>query len=401
MSSPSLRLLIIDDLPDNRKLLRLDLEDEIPNITVDEAALGKDGLELLTQHDYTMVICDILMPEMDGYDVLREARKIARARHTPFLFLSALRQTDSIKKGLQLGAVDYLVKPYDVDELMYKVQNLAAMKLLQDDLQRSQAELLQVNHRLEKLNEEKNRVLQIVSHDLRSPLAGIKGLAKILYSEPDASDEATVRDFAKSIYDTVENLNKLVNDLLNITRIESTTEVGLNLYHIDLSSVISKIIGNFQQLAAHKSIALNVLGPERLDMVADEPKLIQVINNLLSNAIKFTPNGGLIVIEFNVDSGADTVNIRVADDGIGIPDKFKNDLFKKFGKHQRFGTDGETGVGLGLPIVKAFVELHGGSVRIQSEENVGTAVTVILPREVHIDVAENSSEADAGDEPAA
>ncbi len=400
MDSASLRLLIIDDLPDNRKLLRLDLEDEIPNITVDEAAMGKDGLELMTQHDYTIVICDILMPEMDGYDVLREARTIERARHTPFLFLSALRQSDSIEKGLQLGAVDYLVKPYDVDELMYKVQNLAAMKLLQDDLQRSQAELLQANQRLEKLNQEKNRVLQIVSHDLRSPLAGIKGLAKILYSESDARDEATVRDFAKSIFDTVENLNKLVNDLLNITRIESTSEVGLNLYRIDLSKVISKIIGNFQRLAQHKSIALNALGPERLDMVADEPKLIQVINNLVSNAIKFTPNGGLIVIEFNLDTGSDTVNIRVADDGIGIPDKFKSDLFKKFGKHQRFGTDGETGVGLGLPIVKAFVELHGGSVRIQSEENAGTAVTVVLPREAHGDEAENNSDV-SGDEPAA
>ncbi len=383
MSKLSTNLLIIDDLPDNRKLLRMDLEDEISDINVDEAESGADGLALMKSNNYTIVICDILMPQMDGFEVLQHARKLPNAEGTPFLFLSALRQPETIRKGLELGAVDFLTKPYDVDELVYKVRNLAGIKHLQEELKSSQLQLLAANGHLKKLNEEKNRVMQIVSHDLRSPLAGVKGLAKILFTHSEENDRATVHDLAKTIYDTADSLTRLVNDLLNITRIESSTATNLEIGEVDLAELVARSIRTFSKIADHKNIRLEADCAPGVTMQGDEPKLAQVLNNLISNAIKFTESNGIVRIEAAPQPNSDNIlRLTVNDDGIGIPAKYKPILFKKFGEHQRHGTDGERGVGLGLPIVKCFVDLHAGQIDFSSEEGRGTRVTITLPREI-------------------
>lgn len=382
MQYSDLHLLIIDDLEDNRTLLRADLEDELPGIRIDEAASGEEGIRMITETGYTIVICDVLMPHIDGFTVLAKVREFPSAGGIPFLFLSALKQTDTIRQGLALGAVDFLVKPYDLDELVSKVRNLARIRRLQTDLEQSQQELLESNTRLQRMNEDKNRIMQIVSHDLRSPLSGIKGLAKILQTEDDASNPDTVREFAAMIADTADTLARLVNDLLNVTRIEAGVRIELQLTSCDLNELLLSCITMFGKLAEKKNIRLDYknlsLNPSAF---IDQPKITQVVNNLLSNAVKFTHSGGSIHIVLQdsntVESG---LLLSVLDTGIGIPAEQIPHLFEKFNGGRRSGTNNERGAGLGLAIVNSFVYLHGGRVQVQSEEGRGTTFEVLLPR---------------------
>lgn len=383
MQYTDLHLLIIDDLEDNRTLLRADLEDELPGIQIDEAASGAEGVRMIEENNYTIVICDVLMPQVDGFSVLAKVREMPSSNGIPFLFLSALKQPDTIRQGLALGAVDFLVKPYDLDELVNKVRNLSRIRQLQVDLKQSQKQLMETNIHLQQMNEDKNRIMQIVSHDLRSPLSGIKGLAKILQTEDDAGDPDTVREFAAMIADTADTLTRLVNDLLNVTRIEAGAQIELQPVTCNLNDLLLSCINMFSKLAEKKSIRLEYNNLSRdTSAFIDQPKITQVVNNLLSNAVKFTHAGGTILIVLRDDPAAPSTGFQLSirDSGIGIPIDQLPYLFEKFSEGRRSGTNNERGVGLGLPIVHSFVKLHGGTVKIQSEEGRGTTVEVTLPR---------------------
>lgn len=377
----NIAILIVDDLADNRKLLRYDLRDELKHTKIDEAANGTEALELLTKNSYMVVICDIMMPGMDGFEVLQRARTIPRSSNTPFLFLSAIRRQDAVKRGLQLGAVDYITKPYNIDELVQKVRTLAQMKLLQDDL-------MTANKRLQRHNDEKNRMMKVVSHDLRSPLSGIRGLAKILAKPDVASDAETVAEYAEIISSTADSLYRLVSDLLSVANIENSTHLALSCREFSLQSMVESCCDSFHVLAHDKKIRLEI-DVSDTHIVADEPKLLQVMNNLLSNAIKFTPEGGKIIIRAHSDDNE--THIEVTDTGIGIPQDVVETLFDFTGSHRRVGTNNEESFGLGMPIIKSYVELHGGEISVQSIEGEGTTFTIRIPRQsFHSESLENS-----------
>jgi signal transduction histidine kinase len=242
---------------------------------------------------------------------------------------------------------------------------------------------METNAHLQQMNEDKNRIMQIVSHDLRSPLSGIKGLAKILQTEDDAGDPDTVREFSTMIADTADMLTRLVNDLLNVTRIEAGAQIELQPVKCNLNELLLSCINIFCKLAEKKNIRFEYknLSADASAFI-DQPKITQVVNNLLSNAVKFTHGGGSIHIVLQDNPGATTPGfiLSVRDTGIGIPTEQIPYLFQKFSEGRRSGTNNERGVGLGLPIVHSFVQLHGGKVKIQSEEGRGTTVEVTLPR---------------------
>lgn len=387
MEHTDIHLLIIDDLEDNRTLLRADLEDEISGIRISEATNGEDALRMMCSTNYTLAICDVLMPQMDGFSVLIKAREHALSSGVPFLFLSALRQQETIKKGLELGAVDFLVKPYDIDELVNKVRNLARIRQLQVELEASQKQLIEANALLQRMNEEKNSVMQIVSHDLRSPLSGIRGLANILQTEEDASNPTTVREFSSMIADTADSLIRLVNDLMNIARMEAGVPVELQCSPCDMSELLQSCIGAFARAADKKNINVSY-GKKCADTTAvvDEAKVRHVVGNLLSNAIKFTNTGGAVYVELRSETVKNQAHwiIEVRDTGIGIPSEQLPQLFEHFANGQRPGTNNERGVGLGLPLVRFFAGLHNGEVVVHSKEGEGTAVEVHLPQNLRV-----------------
>ncbi len=237
-------------------------------------------------------------------------------------------------------------------------------------------ELRAANEALRERNQEKDRIMSIVSHDLRSPLSGIRGLAELLQG-PEAEDPVLVREFAQLITDAADQLLDLVNDLLEITRVESG-RARLSLSEVDLCQVARSAVKLLEPIARSKELTLKLDCPETpVVLTADEPKLRQILNNLLSNAVKFTPRGGQI--RTRIRTVEESVELVVEDTGIGIPPEHLPHLFEKFGPHQRPGTQGERGTGLGMPIVKHFVELHGGRIEVESTVGVGTRFTIVLP----------------------
>ncbi len=259
----------------------------------------------------------------------------------------------------------------------------------QNTLELHAEQLRAANEELRERNAEKDRIMSIISHDLRSPLSGIRGLAELLQGE-DAENPELVREFAQLIMETTEQLLSLVNDLLEVARLESG-RVRLQLAPTDLCELARNALRLLEKIARSKGLTLTLECPATpVQVPVDAPKITQVINNLLSNAIKFTPSGGRVTLP--ICSLPEAVEICVEDTGIGIPPEHLPHLFEKFGPHQRPGTAGEKGTGLGLPIVKHFVELHGGTVQVESTPGVGTRFTVRIPF-----VPRTPSEANAGE----
>ncbi|MGM0586798.1 MAG: hybrid sensor histidine kinase/response regulator [Bacteroidota bacterium] len=379
-----IKVLIIDDLEDNRTLLRLDLEDEMDEVEIDEAQSGEEGLAMMSRKSYSIVICDLMMPGIDGFTTFRRANEqLALGEVPPFIFLSANKQKEVVNEGLKLGAIDYLTKPYELSELIYKVKNLSQIKILTDSLKTSREKLYEANERLKSLNEDKDEVLKIVSHDMRNPLNNIIGLASMLRESEDV-DAGEVSQMGEIIERSGEKLLHLVNSLLDVAKIESGA-IKVEWEVKDLAKQIKNAVQSVRLLAERKSLKLHLDLPDRLVQVPiDEPKLDQILGNLISNAIKFTPAGGDIYITLKVDTSDPTpaypaTTIEIRDTGIGIPEDLLPHIFDKFGGHQRQGTEAEEGSGLGLSIVKHFVELMDGTIQVESDEGEGTSFQLQFP----------------------
>lgn len=273
-----------------------------------------------------------------------------------------------------------LICVQDVTSMMSQLQKIKDLqrKTLVEIEERKKAlqELENANRHLVDYNKEKDRIMQIVTHDLRSPLSAIQGAAELIGSNP--SDSVTVAEFSEHIYNVANSLILLVNDFLDLAKVGSG-KIELNLGQVSLNSLAAHAVEFIERLAVKKEIQLSLVVPDDdIVLVVDHSKMVQVLTNLLSNAIKFTPPEGSVTltVEPAEQGGA---FIHIADTGIGMAEEHMATLFDQFGKHQRQGTTGEKGTGLGMALVKSFVELHGGAVLVQSAVGKGTTITVHLP----------------------
>ena len=364
-------VLVVDDVEQNVAVVSQILRTN--GYAVMAAFNGETALRMLEKHIPHLILLDIMMPGMDGFEVCAKIKENENLRQIPIIFLSALSDTDVKVKAFNTGGVDYISKPFQEAEVLARV----AVHIKIARLEHEQRELIE---QLSERNEEKDRLMQIVSHDLRSPLGGIKGLSQILTDGEEAEMPEIVREFSEIIVQTSDTLLNLVNDLLDLAKIESGKQ-RVNLTEFDIVSTLQNVVKLQEKVAQSKGLQLlfeNTIELIPFQLVADEPKIMQVINNLLSNAIKFTPKGGAVTLRLQ-PQGDDRLLIVVQDTGIGIPAEHLPRVFEKFGNHQRSGTSGEKGTGLGMTIVKRFVELHGGAIDVESQQGKGTTFTISLP----------------------
>lgn len=241
---------------------------------------------------------------------------------------------------------------------------------------KEKAALSERNLELQKLNQHKDEMLRIVSHDMRNPLGFIIGMGNLLKTEP-ADHIAAVHQIGELIEDTGQRLLVLVNNLLNAARLEEGA-MKLEKQSTSMAAMLAETEKLFVPLAKNKNITLKFDSSSAQGNVnVDEPKLQQVISNILSNAVKFTATGGRI--DVNASRNLNMVTINVRDSGIGMTPEQIDDLFVKFSSMRRSGTSGEKGIGLGMTIIKQFVELHGGSVSVSSTVGQGTTVSITIP----------------------
>lgn len=369
-------ILIVDDTLLNLRLLSHVLENG--GYKHIKAQNGKEAIELAESKKPDLILMDIMMPGMDGFEAVHKIKSKDGLEDIPVIFLSALTETDDKVQAFQYGGVDYITKPFQKEETLARINTHLKIRNLQKQLNDRIDVLKDREVELSRLNKKKDDLVRMVSHDIKNPLTGIIGLVKLMRDTDDITPEER-----KHMLSVIENSgNDLLNMVHEVLDRESKKDVpeSLDLADIEIVKLVERVISMNKAKAMLKGIELvHNVEPDGLRATLDQNKIEIVINNLVSNALKFTPSRGSISLSVNQNDKKDLILIEVKDSGIGIPESMRDDLFENEMKYSRKGTGGEAGTGLGLDIVHLYVSLHNGAIRVESEENVGTSFFIKLP----------------------
>lgn len=341
-----------------------------------------------------VILLDIMMPEQDGYALLKALRAQGRFLDTKILILTSLDSPEDCVHGLDAGADDYLRKPYNPQELLARVRALLRQHDLQKAIQRHAEdaenalreqkrlaeELACVNARLEAMSETKNKFIGTASHDLRSPLTNVKGYCELLLSESLGSINEEQRESLQIIMKNCKHVLELLTKLLNVSRIDSG-DYALTISPCLVGELLASALSNYTLPAQEKGITLHVEdSPETMEHIScDEQAMHSMLENLIGNAVKFCKKGDTVTVRVRGDGEA--VVFEIEDTGPGIHPEERKLLFKRFSRLSNRPTGGEKSVGLGLAIVRELAELHGGSVSVESEWRNGSTFRMRIPRQ--------------------
>ncbi len=410
----TVRILLVDDDPESLIALEAILESLGQELI--KANSGVEALRHVLKDDFAVILLDVRMPDLDGFETARMIRERVRSRHTPLLFLTGYRDDELRFRGYDLGAVDYLTKPVVPEILRSKVsvfvelhkknaflrQYAEALEGKKTELERAiatrtraeeevrtlntrlaerLAELRVANQRLETLYEKDKEIDKLktqfftnISHELRTPLALVLGsVERLLRSESFTPEQ---RHHVETIERHSTILLKQVNDLLDISKLDAA-KMGLNYADVDMAQLVSFTTGCFEDLARERRISFTMAAPSSLPVQVDAEKAQRVLLNLFSNAFKHTPDGGKVHCHLSADQ--ERLFISIQDSGVGVPPELRDVIFERFWQGDpspggRFG-----GTGLGLSIAQEFAQLHGGHITVHDAPGGGACFTVELP----------------------
>lgn len=332
----------------------------------------------------TVILQDLVMPQVDGFALLEQLRTHPELRQVPVIVLSSKEDPQLKAQGFSLGANDYLVKWPDRIELLARVRAHSTAYLSQRErdaafraLAESQQQLARANADLQRMARLKDEFVATVSHELRTPLTSIQGSLSLLAEGMAGELPAPAKKLVGIAGNSCERLVRMINDLLDIERIESgKMEFALHVQSLD--AIVEQAVVSMQGYAAQYQVEIK---PDTVDasvrVRADRDRLIQVLINLLSNAIKFSPPGSQVQLTTHAADGL--VRISVIDRGEGLPDDFRDRIFQKFAQADAGDARRRGGTGLGLSICKRIVEEHGGRIDFESVYGQGASFHVELP----------------------
>jgi len=353
-------VLIVDDNYKNIQLLGNVLRGE--NLDIAVATNGIQALQITKEVLPNLILLDIMIPDMDGYQVCQLLKEDPKTAEIPIIFLTAKTEAEDIIKGLTLGAVDYITKPFNNQELLIRVKTHLA-------LQNSKEEL-------KKTNAEKDKFFSIIAHDLKNPFITMLGFSSMLVTDYyDFSDEERIT-YIKEMEGVAKKSYELLENLLQWSR-SQTGRIEFNPMEFDLNDVVKDTLELLGPQAKAKEILLTDLLTDNNFIFSDIEMIRTVIRNICSNAIKFTNKGGNIII--SAISNNKSVKLKIKDDGIGMDNKTLNGLFNLSTHNSKKGTMNESGTGLGLILCKEFVEKNKGTIEVSSVLNEGTEFTIVLP----------------------
>ncbi len=367
---PAARVLIVDDSEGTADVLVRHMRLE----GYDAQAITNplEALAAIKADPPDVVLLDVMMPDLNGLDLLKELRAYPPTAELPVILLTALGETHDMVRGFDLGANDYLVKPPEYEVLAARVRTQVNLKQLRDQRQRDLAALRE-------LNALKDRFLQIAAHDLRGPIHNLT-MGLELLERIDPHLRAQIRDFEtvmEMMRLAVQSMDTIISDFLDFQALRSG-KVKLNLKPTVLNEVVERVIAQHRPAAEAKRIALHAqLEPSLPIVLADPDRLAQVVSNLVSNAIKFSPEGASVGVRTRLVSGQ--IVVEVADNGPGIPQEEIGLLFQEFARLSNRPTAGEPSSGVGLSIARQLVEMHGGRIGVKSEVGKGSLFWFALP----------------------
>ncbi|MCJ8347459.1 hybrid sensor histidine kinase/response regulator [bacterium] len=345
MDLSNCKILIVDDEANNIRVLADCFKDEVK---LSYATNGKKALELAKSIQPDLILLDIMMPEMDGYQVCQQLKLDDLTKAIPVVFATAMNQMEDEQKGLDLGAIDYITKPYRLSIIKRRVFNHLQLKMVRDQFQRS--------------NQENQELVHILCHDLCNPLFAIDMMIELLGSVPEKKAielRSKMKDASRNGLAIIEMVREL--------KVLDEKKNSLVLKKVNLAQAIDKSISMLSHRFEEKDVKLLADVDSDLDVKAEEVSLVNsVLNNILTNALKFSYKNSKVIIKAKkVDS---KVLLTIQDFGMGIPKNIQKDLFNLAKLTSRLGTDRERGTGFGMPSIKKFIVAYGANIDIWSQD---------------------------------
>lgn len=386
-------VLIVDDSIYNIQLLSLMLVKQ--GYKVRQATSGLEALDQVNQLLPDIILLDIRMPDINGYEVCLRLKSNPKTKDVPIIFISALEEPSEKLEAFSVGGVDFINKPFQLVEVLARIETHLRLCALQNKLQ-EQNEQLQLSAEVlsrslkheRELSQMKTDFISVVSHEFRTPLTTIQSAAELLEYYEWTKEEQVEQ--LHQIQSEVKHMTALMEDVLFLSR-SNSNKAKINLTQFDLLSFCNQLLRQIQRTCAKDYtlnsfvyISLTNTSIENLHLQNNLPNLFlkmdkkllrQILTNLLTNAIKYSPDNKVVDFQLTVEKGH--VTFVVSDRGIGISEEDLEHLFSAFHRGKNVGI--LPGTGLGLSIVKRCVDTHGGSISVESQLGIGTKFTVMLP----------------------
>jgi signal transduction histidine kinase len=356
--SRSDKILVVDDSPDNVFLIKTILEEE--GYTVSTAENGYSALKQIAEASFDLVLLDLMMPGMDGYEVTKCIRENKSLPFVPILLITA-HDSPNVAQGLDLGADDFIRKPVTVDELLARVRSLLRLKHSIDER--------------DEIARQREDFVSRLTHDLRTPLVAADRMLMLFQQGALGQLSPQMQEVIEIMARSNSNLLAMVNTLLEVYRFEAGRK-ALAFQPVYLNRLLEEVTAELTPLAQQKELAINLfVGKDSTTIMGDRLELHRLFTNLISNAIKFTDTGTVSIYLKPPVACDGVVTVKVADTGVGIPPEEQATLFERFrqGSHKRSGS------GLGLYLSRLIVEAHQGTIQVNSEVGKGSVFVVNLP----------------------
>jgi two-component system, sensor histidine kinase and response regulator len=365
------RILAVDDTPDNLILVETILESE--GFEIDLVADGITALQQIIESPPDLILLDVMMPGIDGYEVTRRIRNNAQLPYIPILLITAFTES-SVVEGLDAGADDFIRKPFDTDELLARVRSLLRLKHSLDEQQ--------------KMARQREDFVSRMTHDLRTPLVASDRMLNLFQQEIFCKISPEMKQAIAVMIRSNQNLTQMVNNLLEVYRFEAGKKT-LNSEICNLPEMLTEVVEELNPIANDKGLTLKV-DTSALEKLSENPGVVtgdrlelrRVFSNLIGNAIKFTDTGGIEtrISESAQNNEKNLVTIEIEDTGYGIAAEDQTTIFERF----RQGRNKRAGSGLGLHLSRLIVEAHGGTIEVFSELDKGSVFTVRLPKQTQL-----------------
>lgn len=366
-------ILIVDDLSENLLGLRKILE--LNDFAVDEARSGEEALRKVLKNVYSLIILDVQMPGMDGFEVAEALSGFSRAKDIPVIFLSAVNTTkEFITRGYMTGGYDYITKPMDPDILLLKVKNLHKLSQQNFELKRAHEELAKEIEVRKSAEQKKDEFLSIASHELKTPLTRAKGylqLLKMLINNQDKTEES--KSYLKKTEAQIEKLNLLVSGMLDLSNIEAG-KMAFNMGTFKVSDAVDGVMDVFRTIYPDYRIVRTGEMPETL--FGDQGKIEQVMLDFLFNAAKYSQNQREVALHTAIEGN--NFRVEVTDKGVGIAPEKMPKLFQKFYRAETSYNEFQ-GLGISLFICSEIIKYHKGTYGVSSEPGFGSTFYFTIP----------------------
>lgn len=354
-TSKSKLILIVDDVPKNLQVLGNILKSEQYALAV--AINGQQALEIAQEALPDLILLDIMMPDMDGFEVCSRLKQKEETKDIPVIFLSAKDNYEDVVKGFQSGGVDYVTKPFNRYELMARIKTHLELKTLQNEFRDA--------------NIAKQKLLSLISHDLRSGISRMRSFIRIIKKDLETLSPQDISGLLAEIEGKYESTYGYLTNILEWSKMQQM-QIHPQSAWFKLQELVEETVVSLVETAKSKGVAIQTAVNHKMECYADRTMIGVVIHNLLANSIKYTHHGGLIEVNTDFKNGRCCFTIR--DNGVGMNKQILNQIVQGELQSSEPGTDGEKGSGLGLALCKDFIQMNGGTFHIESMENQGTLI---------------------------